>query len=179
MSNHPVTSRPYPAPQTPRRAGIDLAGFIGKVAAWAVALSVGPVIWAINGGYSVIGLGVVAAAFNDAGQLFWAMMTRWRFTVPAQVPGLDNTQPVLPWVLVGASSLLQIVVTWLTLQRRAIPPWMVLLAIALSVYDLATTFFGFGTVQWIQRAGWVVQGPLAVIFTFSLEVLVGFLLRRK
>lgn len=157
---------------------IDAAGCAGNLAAWIVVLSVGPILWAINGGYSVIGLGVVARSFNDAGRLFWAMMVSLRFTLPVNVPGLDNTQPLLPWALVVASSLLQIVVFWLKLQRRSIPAWFIFLAILLSIYDYTTTLFGFGTVAWIRSAGYVVQIPLAFLVTFGLEATVGFLLRR-
>ena len=43
--------------------------------------------------------------------------------------------------------------------------------------DLATTFFGLGTLVWIIAGGVLVQGLLTVILTFTFELLVGYMLK--
>jgi len=102
-------------------------------------LSIRLLSWAVNGGYSVRGLGVLAGLFNEAGALFWAAVSSWSFSVPVTVPGLPETQPVIPWLAVVASSLLQVSVLWLKLSGRDIPPHMLVAAILLSLYDYGTT----------------------------------------
>ena len=77
-----------------------------------------------------------------------------------------------------AASLLQVCAIYLKLRGRDIPPWMLVAAVLLSIYDMATTFFGLGTVGWIAQAGLLVQGGLAVILTFIVELTVSCMLRR-
>src|SRR5437764_4728514 len=122
---------------------------LGKVGVCLAIASFGVIFWAINGGFSVIGLEVVATSFNHAGRLFWAAIASVTFPVPVSVPGLPSTQPLFPWLGVIAASLLQVCVIYLKLRGRDIPPWMLLAAVLLSIYDMATTFFGLGTVGWI------------------------------
>ena len=88
---------------------------------------------------------------------------------------------IAPWLTVAAAAglvLLQVCAIYLKLRGRDIPPWMLLAAVLLSIYDMATTFFGLGTVEWIAQAGVLVQGGLAVILTFIVELTVSFMLRR-
>jgi divalent metal cation (Fe/Co/Zn/Cd) transporter len=145
---------------------------------WLAITAFGGVFWAINGGFSVLGLEVVATSFNTAGRLCWAALASITFPVPVHVPGLPQTQPLLPWLGVLAASLLQVCVLYLKLRGRDVPLWMLVAAVLLSLYDLGTTFFGLGTVAWIARAGYILQGLLAVILTFIFEVTVSFMLRR-
>lgn len=170
----PITSQPLPSARL--HQPIDL--LIGKIGLWLMVLAFGGVIWTINGGFSVIGLGVVAASFNDAGRLFWAAATAIRFPVPVKVLGLPETQPLIPWIGVLAGSLLQISVIWRKLSNRPIPPWLLISAALMSVYDYTTTLFGLGTVEWIAQFGMFLQIPLAALFTFAVEGAIGYALRR-
>lgn len=151
---------------------------LGKVGVILALAPFGGLFWAVNGGFSVLGLGVVAANFNSAGALFWAAISAINFTVPVEVPGLPTTQPLLPWGAVLGATILQIVVIWRKLRGRSIPTWLLIFAILLSLYDIATTFFGLGTVEWIASAGFIIQAPIALVLTFGLEATIGFLLRR-
>lgn len=164
----------YP-PSKPRRDWTLLMGKLGVVLA---IISFGGVFWAINGGFSVLGLEVLATSFNAAGRLFWIAMASFTFRVPIVVPGLPSDQPLIPWLGVVAASLLQVVVLYRKLKGLAIPRWLWVAAIVVSGYDLVTTFFGLGTVAWLVAAGPVVQGVVAIILTFIVEGSVSVILRR-
>lgn len=170
-----VTMKPMPSggPRVPR--DVDL--LVGRAGLWLAVIAFGGVFWAINGGFSVIGLGVFANSFNDSGRLFWAAATSITFTVPVQVRGLPTTQPLIPWVGVIASSCLQISIIWRKLSGRPIPLWLWVAATASSFYDYGTTFFGLGTITWIAALGPYVQAALAVPLTFGLEAMIGYALR--
>lgn len=174
--NSPYNTRSVPLGTTQKKTDWTLTA--GKVGVLLALAPFGGLFWAVNGGFSVLGLGVIAASFNSAGALFWAGISAITFHVPVAVPGLPDTQPLLPWGAVIGATILQIVVVWRKLQQKSIPFWLLAFAILLSLYDIATTFFGLGTVQWIADAGFVVQAPIALILTFGLEATVGFLLRR-
>lgn len=161
-----------------QRKRLDWPLLLGKVGVWLAIISFGGIFWAINGGFSVLGLEVVATSFNHAGKLFWAAMAAITVPVPVSVPGLPSTQPLIPWLGVIAASLLQVCVGYLKLRGRDIPLWLLLATVLLSGYDMATTFFGLGTVAWIAQAGVVLQGVLAFILTFIVELTVSFMLRR-
>lgn len=175
----PVQSVEMKSKQTiAQRTRIDWPLLLGKIGVWLAIASFGGIFWAINGGFSVLGLEVVATSFNHAGRLFWGVVALFTFTIPVQLPGLPNTQPIIPWLGVIAASLLQVCAIYLKLRGRDMPVWMLLAAVLLSVYDMATTFFGLGTVTWIAHAGFAVQGVLAFILTFVVELTVSFMLRR-
>lgn len=161
-----------------QRKRVDWPLLLGKAGVWLAVVAFGGVFWAVNGGFSVIGLEVVASSFNAAGRLFWAAMASITFAVPVSVPGLPASQPLIPWLGVIAASLLQVCVIYLKLRGRDVPMWMMVAAILLSIYDMGTTFFGLGTVAWIARAGFVLQGFLSFILTFIVELTVSFMLRR-
>lgn len=147
---------------------------LGKVGLFLVVLAFGLPIWAINGGFSVIGLEVVAGLFNDAGLLMWRAIALWTFTLPGSP---DASLPVLPWFGVVAATVLQIVVLYRTLSRKTVPAWLGITAAVLSLYDYGTTFAGLGTVAWLKDAGFVVQGLLALLITFVVEIVVTFAIR--
>lgn len=174
----PVTSKEIGSVEPPRTRP-DLSLALGKLAVWLAVLVFGGIVWVINGGFSVIGLGVVASNFHDAGKLFWAAMNTITFSVPAPVAGLPRTQPLLPWIGVVAASLCQVVALFRQLNKLKTPLWLWLATLGLSLYDLASTFFGLGTVAWIAGAGTIVQVLLACFLTFVVEVAIGFLLRRR
>lgn len=167
-----VTSKPI------TRHTHDWPMLIAKGGVWLAVASFGGVFWAINGGFSVLGLGVVASSFNESGRLFWAALSAITFPVPVSVPGLPTAQPLIPWLGVIAASLLQIITVYMILKGRRIPPWLMIATGLLSLYDLGTTWFGLGTVAWIEQAGVVIQSLIAIVLTFIVEASVSFLLRR-
>jgi len=171
-----VTSTPLHSARPAQSGGCAL--LIGKVGMWLTVASFGGIFWAVNGGFSVIGLGVLASAFNTAGQLFWAAVSSLTFPVPVRVSGLPPTQPLIPWIGVIAASLLQISVSWLKLSRRSIPVPLLVTAILISIYDYVTTVFGLGTVSWIALIGLPAQLLIAIPLTFCLEAAIGFALKR-
>jgi hypothetical protein len=171
--------RSEPLKSTPRPATGGCAILLGKAGMWLAVASFGGIFWAVNGGFSVIGLGVLASSFNSAGALFWAAVSSWTFPVPVIVPGLPTTQPVIPWIGVVAASLLQISVTWLKLGKQHIPWQLMTTALLLSIYDYATTVAGLGTIPWLAKGGIVPALVIAVPLTFAIEAAIGFALKRK
>lgn len=136
----------------------------------------GGIVFAINGGFSVLGLEHGAQKFNSAGVIFWNIVSRWQFPTPA-IPGLPSSQPIIPWLGVTAASLLQIVVIYRRLTHKKIPLYMVAGAVALSLYDLATTFYGLSTVAWSASAGIFVQLLLTLLITFAFETSVSITIK--
>ena len=173
----PMPDRKPPSAAIPHAAAGGPALFLGKLGMWLAVVAFGGVFWAINGGFSVIGLGVFASSINDAGRLFWAFASAWTFNVPVAVKGLPATQPVIPWLGVVASSFLQISIIWLKLSNKPIPIWLIVSAFAASGYDYATTYFGLGTIEWIAAIGWAFQAAIAAPLTFALEFMVGYALK--
>ena len=49
------------------RKRLDWPLLLGKIGVWLALASFGGIFWAINGGFSVIGLEVLATSFNHAG----------------------------------------------------------------------------------------------------------------
>lgn len=172
-----VTSTPLHTDRPARKGGLAL--FLGTIGMWLACISFGGVFWAVNGGFSVIGLGVLASSFNDAGRLFWAVVSQWQFTVPVHAPGLPTTQPVIPWIGVVSASLLQISVSWLKMSRVTVPLPLLIVAILLSVYDYITTFFGLSTVAWLAPGGPLPSAVIALPLTFALEMAIGYALKRR
>lgn len=175
MSN--VRSEPMNTPRTVASGGCAI--LLGKAGMWMAVLSFGGIFWAINGGFSVIGLSVLASSFNDAGKLFWAAISGITFAVPVAVAGLPARQPLIPWIGVIAASLLQISVVWLKLSKRSIPVPLLITATLLSIYDYVTTFFGLGAMTWLAFLGWPAQAILAIPLTFALESAIGYALNPK
>lgn len=167
----PVTSRELRQVQR-----VDLSLLLGRVGMALCVLSFGGLLWAINGGFSVLGLERMALMFNASGRVFWAIMTLWRFNVPA-VPGLPATQPIVPWIGVTAASMLQIAVIYRRSVQLPIPRSMFFAALVLSAYDLATTYFGLDSMPWLQSTHPTVVGLLAVILTFIVEAIFSFALK--
>lgn len=172
-SSAAATSTSTTRPARPHSSPLVWLGFVGV---WLAILAFWPPFWAVNGGYSVTGLEVVARRFNSAGALAWEWISLLTFRVPIDdLPGLDETQPLLPWVGVLAATILQIVIVAGKLLGIKIPPILWVAGIGLSIYDAGTTFFGLGTVRWVQTAGGGVQALLTLLLTFTGEVGVGVL----
>lgn len=170
-----VTSTPLHAPAPKGSAAL----FIGRIGMWLAVISFGGIFWAVNGGFSVIGLGVLAGSFNDSGRLFWVVVSQWQFTVPVHAPGLPTTQPVIPWIGVISASLLQISVSWLKMSGVRVPWPLFVTAILLSIYDYVTTFLGLGTIAWLAPGGPLPAAVIAIPLTFALEIAIGYALKKR
>lgn len=158
---------------------LDWSLLLIKVGGWLAVVAFGGLFWLVNGGFSVRGLEAVAAQFGPGGLIFWQLISAMKLPWQVTIPGLPATQPLIPWLGVVAASLIQVGIVWRKLLKLSIPIWVVAVGIVLSIYDFATTYFGFGTLQWVQWLGPIVQVPLSALFTFGLEILIGFLLKRR
>ena len=167
-----------PTPQTPGR-GPDWSLLLIKIGGWLAVAAFGGLFWLVNGGFSVSGLQSLSAQFGPGGLLFWQTISVIKLPWEFVVPGLPERQPMVPWAGVVAASLIQVGIVWRGMQGKPIPVWVVIVGLILSLYDLTTTWFGLGTLQWVQWAGRIVQTLLAIFFTFGLEVLIGVLLKRQ
>jgi len=158
-------------PERPRPTGASFGIAAGKIATWAVTATFGGGIWAINGGYSVAGLELVAGLFNAWGQVFWRAMALWQITL------LDTPVPVLPWVLVWGTTMLQIVALLGHLRHWRLPAWLYLAAVVVSAYDLITTHAGLLSEEWLLGVPWPLVLLLATAITFTFEAIMSLLLR--
>lgn len=166
-----VTSSPL-SPRPP----VDLSLLLGRVGMVLSVLSFGGLFWAINGGFSVLGLEQIAKMFNSSGRIFWEIISAWRFSVPA-IPNLPTSQPVVPWIGVAAASMLQIAVIYRRAVGLHVPRSMLLAALILSGYDLATTYFGLDTMPWLAKTHPMAKGLLALLLTFLVETIVSYTLK--
>ena len=167
-------------PNRPRLLRIHLPDpslWLAYVGVGLVAIAFGGVVWAINGGYSIAGLEVLAGKFNTSGTIFWAAVSTWTFSIPVPVRGVPTTQPVLPWLGVIGISILQIAVIYRRLKGLRIPFFVWLAAAVCSAYDVTTTYYGLGTSSWL-RVSETTRGLIALVLSLTFETVVGFVLRR-
>lgn len=176
MSN--VTSRPI---HHPADASTGCMGLIGVV---FLLVSVGPLLFLLNGGYSIIGMAWLAARLGEYGPLFWALATTYTVNVPlAARAGLPLAQPVLPWMMVVGMSFLQI--SLIAGRRRQPSAWMTGAGIIVSIFDYATTVVGLCLMPWLAGIGWLrwlwvpLAAVLAVPVTFGIEGLVARIVRGR
>lgn len=165
--------------QPKARRGPDLSLLLIKVGGWLIVIAVGLLFWLVNGGFSVRGLEAISTQFDAGGKLFWAAIAGIPAPITFAIPGLPPTQPLIPWLGVVGTSAIQIGIVWRARQRLPIYWWLIVLGLVMSTYDLATTIYGFGTLQWAQALGIWAQGLLGIFFTFGLEILIGILLKTK
>lgn len=169
----------YDLPAKPAaRRRPDIPTLLGYAGLLLALIGFGGVIWAINGGYSVLGLERFSLAFNAAGAAFWGWVSSWTFTLPASVPGVAAAQPVIPWIGVVAASLLQLAVMLLRLLGRPVPLELLVAALLLSLYDYGTTTYGLGLVPWLARAGLLGTMPIAFVLTFTVEAVAALVIKR-
>lgn len=177
----PVQSYDLPGGVARPHRHTDWSMLASQVALVLALLPFGAIWWGINGAYSVQGLGGLAEAFGKTQGLWYRIIASWTFriTLPPEAGGLDLpvVQPVLPWAGVLSATIFQIVII-VRRGRHPIPIWMGVAAGALSVYDIGTTWFGLGMVDWIHQAGSLTQAVIAVVMTFGLEIVVGFAIRQ-
>lgn len=161
----------------PKRGGGRMVVLVSNAAVWLMVAAFGGLIWAINGGFSVAGLEAVALAFNREGEIFWQAAATWTFTLPVSLAGLPVAQPVVPWIGVVSASMLQIAIVYAQRRSVRLPTYIYYAAVVMSLYDLVTTFYGAGAIQWIADGGILVQGVITLFITFSFEATIGYLLR--
>lgn len=182
--NTPPPAAPQPTLQPARPSSkprpIPVGGcveWIGWIGLYLGVAAFAGVIWAINGGYSVRGLQVIAYAFNEAGVLAWAWISALQFQIPVgDLPGISELQPVIPWAGVVAASLLQTSVLTLRILHQRTPPALVVAAGLFSLYDYGTTFFGLETAAWLQDAPFLFVAIFGLILSFIIEIIASFLI---
>jgi hypothetical protein len=167
-----VTSKDISA-AAPRR---DWSLVLGRVGVVVALVAFGGIVFAINGGFSIIGLEYAASKFNRMGVVFWALVSRWAIQTPA-IAGISTSLPIVPWCGVIAASLLQIVVIYRRLVGRKIPGYMLLGAVLLSLYDYTSTYYGLTATAWLARSGMIVQLSLALVITFLFELSVSLVIK--
>jgi hypothetical protein len=176
MSN--VTSKPM---QNASAASSGCASIIGTL---LLLISIGPLGWLLNGGYSIVGMAWLAEHTGGYGRLFWSLATAWTVDVPwAERAGLPLAQPVLPWVFVCATSFLQIGLFVRTMRHKNDEPLLDLLGGAVSIFDYGTTMLGLmfapfvvGAILLVRIIWGGVAILLAVPLTFGFEALMARLL---
>jgi len=106
-------------------------------------VSVGPLFLLLNGGYSIQGMAWLGAHTGEYGRLFWAVATFWTVEIPiAARAGLPVAQPVLPWLMVGGISFLEIGLFLRHLRGSQSELWSDGSGSAASLFDYATTAIG-------------------------------------
>lgn len=173
-----VTSKPM---QNASAAGGSCASIIGTI---MLLISIGPLGWLLNGGYSIVGMAWLAAATGGYGRLFWALATAWAIDVPwAEKAGLPLAQPVLPWVFVFATSFLQVGLFVRRMRHKNDDPLLDLLGLAVSIFDYGTTAIGLvfapfvsGAILLVRLVWGAIAIALAIPLTFGFEALMARLL---
>jgi len=183
MSN--VRSEPLKsAPAQPARA--TAGGVVSVVGVVFLLISVGPLLFLLNGGYSIVGMAWLAAHTGEYGRLFWALATFWTVEVPiAQRAGLPLSQPILPWLMVIGFSFLQIGLFIRRLRGEKVEPLLDSCALAVSAFDFITTTIGMmfapftATLGFLRYVWMLLAIGLAIPVTFGFEGLLARALRGR
>lgn len=176
MSN--VTSKPL---NTVSETGAGCVSIIGMI---LLVVSIGPLVWLLNGGYSIVGMAWLADHVGPYGRLFWRLATLWTIDVPiARRAGLPLSQPVIPWSFVISISFLQVGLFVRGMRRNPAEPLLDVLGVAVSIFDYGTTAIGMVFAPFVTSAillVWILWGAFAVVLaiplTFGFEVLMARLL---
>lgn len=181
MSN--VRSAPL---KSSRPAGALAGGCVSVVGVFFLLISVGPLLFLLNGGYSIVGMAWLAGHAGEYGKLFWALATVWTVDVPIAVrAGLPIAQPVIPWVMVFGISFLQIGLFIRRLRGAQVEPLLDSCGLAVSAFDFATTAIGMMFAPFTAALGavaylWMVLAiGLAIPITFGFEGLLARALRGR
>lgn len=162
-------------------AGASCASIIGTI---MLLVSIGPLGWLLNGGYSIVGMAWLANATGGYGKLFWTLATAWTVDVPwAAKAGLPLAQPIIPWLFVFATSFLQIGLFVRQMRHTKDEPLLDLLGAAVSIFDYVTTAVGLmfapfttSAILILRVLWWGIAIVLAVPLTFGFEALMARLL---
>lgn len=163
-----------PAPS--RRRGFDLSDALTRLGVLGVAVSIGLLLFLVNGAFSVAGLQTAATALGGWGIVFWQLVSGPSWRLPFVVPDVPQVQPLVPWVLVVSSSLIELGILARKWARQPIGFDVALIGTLVTVYDAATTFYGVGTWGWIvglvPSVKLVLQLVLTAFFTLGFELLI-------
>ncbi len=188
MSSSNVRSEPMKDGQPPKRysATAGAGGYVSIIGVLFLLISVGPLFFLLNGGYSILGMAWLAAHTGEYGRLFWALATFWTIEVPiAERAGLPIAQPVIPWVMVVGISFLQIGLFIRRLRGTQVEPLLDSCGLAVSAFDFATTAIGMmfapftATLGFLRYIWMLLAIGLAVPITFGCEGLLARALRGR
>lgn len=176
MSN--VTSKPM------QNASTASAGCVSMIGTVLLLISIGPLLWLLNGGYSIQGMAWLADHTGEYGRLFWSLATLWTVDIPiAEKAGLPLAQPVIPWCFVFATSFLQIGLMVRGMRHNRDEPLLDVLGLAVSIFDYGTTAIGLvfapftaGAILLVRIIWAAIAFALAVPLTFGFEALFARLL---
>jgi hypothetical protein len=162
------------------------AGCAALVGIVLLLVSVGPLIILLNGGYSILGMAWLADKVGGYGRLFWALATVWAVDIPiAQKAGLPLAQPVLPWLMVGGISFLEVSLILYRLRHADAGLWVSAAGYGVSIFDYITTAAGLAFAPFAAGLGaiwplWALFAmALAAPLTFSFEALLARLLKGR
>lgn len=184
IHSEPLGSTGRQAVQEVTTAG---AGCVSMMGTFLLLISTGPLVFLLNGGYSIVGMAWLSEHTGEYGRLFWALATLWTVDVPiAQRAGLPLSQPVLPWAMVVGMSFLQVGLFVRGMRRNAAEPLLDVLGVAVSIFDFGTTAIGLVFAPFAASAILLVRivwGAFAVLLsiplTFGFEALLARLLYTK
>lgn len=169
-----------------RGKSASASGAVSIVGVVFLLISVGPLLFLLNGGYSIVGMAWLATHTGEYGRLFWALATFWAVEIPiAQRAGLPLAQPVLPWLMVVGFSFLQIGLFIRRLRGNDIEPLLDTCGLAVSAFDFVTTAIGMMFAPFTSALGalryvWMLLSiGLAVPVTFGFEALLARALRGR
>jgi hypothetical protein len=158
MATSEVKSIPLVTKRTP---GLPV---LSRLGALLLLISVGPLFFLLNGGYSIQGIGWICEHTGTYGQLFWALANK--VTVP--VPGFE-AQSAFLWGLVLGITVLEFSI----LRPKNLRPD--LLGGVASAFDFGTTAIGLGFLAFAQNRGlltilwWAIAVIVSVPLTFGFE----------
>lgn len=160
------------------------AGCASIAGTFMLLVSIGPLFWLLNGGYSIVGMAWLSDHTGAYGRLFWRLVTFWTVDIPwAADAGLPLAQPVLPWVFVFATSFLQVGLMIRAMRRNTAEPLLDMLGVAVSIFDYGTTAIGLvfapftvGAILLVRIVWGAFAAALAVPLTFGFEALLARLL---
>lgn len=167
-----------------QKASAAGAGCVSIIGTFLLLISTGPLVWLLNGGYSIVGMGWLAAHTGEYGRLFWSLATLWTIDIPiAERAGLPLAQPVLPWMMVVGMSFLQVGLFVRRMRNNSAEPLLDTLGVAVSIFDYGTTALGLVFAPFVAGAILIARllwGAFAIILaiplTFGFEALAARLL---
>lgn len=160
----PVTSTPLAS--MPARPSTASAGCLAVLGIIMLLVSVGPLFFLLNGGYSIIGMAWLADKIGPYGRLFWSVASYWTINVPiAERAGLPLAQPVLPWLMVIGSECLEMALILYRMRRANAGMWITGGGAAVSIFDYVTTAAGLMFAPFTAGFGslWIIWAVFSVV----------------
>lgn len=170
-----VTSRDItPTPQAAKKRDWSLE--LGRYGTLMAITIFGGAAWAIYGGYNVLGLQAITQSFNDAGRVFWAIISLWQINLP-KAPSIPASIPAIPWLAVVSASAVQFATVYRKMRDLHIPRWLIIAGLILSAYDFSATYFGLAGLKWLAASPAYVRGVLSAILSLGFEIAFSFILK--